>query len=117
MSETTAIRTPSNLAACRSQWPPLPRGRVARVPRGDSSPGRRDDEPMALEPWGIDRTDLDRPATERLDGPFCGTELGLEFAALPGEQDASACEQREAKLDELAKTGDRSDRDRRPLTA
>src|SRR4029078_10312306 len=86
MSESTTIRTPSNLAACRSPWPPLARAGVARGP-GRHAGARGDDaQPVAVEAIDGDGTDLERPTAERVDRPLRGGNLAVDAAALPGDE-------------------------------
>src|SRR6478609_2526234 len=105
MSESTTIRTPSNLAACRSPWPPLARARVAWVPGWDAAARGCDDQPVAVEAVDRDGMDIERPASERIDRPFRGDELGIDVAALPGDERAARFEQREYELHELGEAG------------
>ena len=77
MSETTTIRTPSNLAACRSPWPSLARPGVARVVVRDPAARGGHDEPVPIEPVDRDRTDLERSSPERIDA-FARYWLGFD---------------------------------------
>src|SRR6188768_283181 len=99
MSESTTIRTPSNLAACRSPWPPLARARVAWVSGRNAAARGDDDQSVAVEAVDGDGTDIERPAAERIDRPFRGGELPIDVAALPGDERAARFEQREGELD------------------
>src|SRR5258705_5881390 len=93
MSETTTIRTPSNLAACRSPWPSLARPGVAWIAGRDPAARGGHDQPVPVEPVDRDRMDLERSSAERIDRPFRGGQLAVEVAAFPGDERAVGCEQ------------------------
>src|SRR6188472_2432842 len=117
ISESTTIRTPSNLAACRSPWPPLARAGVARVAGRDTAARGGDDQSVALKAVDRDGTDVQRPAAERIDRPFRYDQFGVDVAALPGDQGAARFEQRECELDELGEAGHGPDGHPGPATA
>src|SRR5918995_3786718 len=114
MSETTAIRTRSNLAACRSPWPPLARPGVAWVDGWHAPARRRHDEPMAIESIDCDRADLERSTAERVDRASGRDQLGVDVAAFPGDQRAPGLEQRKRQFDELGEACDGAGGDPRP---
>ena len=51
---------------------------------------------------------------ERGEGGGCGSQLGFQGAALPGDEDAPGSDEREPDLDELREAGDRPRRHHRP---
>src|SRR5467141_3973514 len=85
MSETTAIRTRSNLAARQSPRPSLARRGIAWVVGPDPAARGRDHEAMAIEPRDVHGPDRHRPAAEPLDRPFRGGQFRGQVAPLPGD--------------------------------
>ena len=119
MSERTAIRTrtESSSAPLTTAVASARAGiaRVARPGRGRAPWRRPADARRARR--RRPSLDLERAAAERGDRPVRGGQLGREVAALPGDEAAARCEQREGQLDELGQGRDGARRDRRPAPA
>src|SRR6476646_1822182 len=98
MSDSTAMRTETNLAAHRSPRPASAHARIARIRRWDAPARGGDHQPMPLEAGHVDRHDDHRTAAERVDRPFRGGQLGPDVTPFPGDQAAARSEQREREL-------------------
>ena len=115
----TAIRTAVNLAARRSPRPPrcAPRDPAGR-PAGTAPARGHNDEPMADQARHVDRADA--RATRRRArrcARSAGRQLGVEVAALPGDEDAARREERERELDEVGEAGHGARGHARPAAA
>jgi hypothetical protein len=75
---------------------------------------RRNDQAVRFQAGHVDRHGLEVATPERCHGAFACGHLDRQVAALPGNQDATRLQQREAELDQLAKARDRPRGDGRP---
>src|SRR3954452_3947421 len=106
ISDSTAMRTGTNLSVRPSPRPTAARGRVTRVGRRRVAAGRDDRETVRVETRCRHRPKLDRPAAERGERPFRSRDLVGDVAALPGDQAPPGREQRNRQLDQLGERRD-----------
>src|SRR6476646_6903308 len=85
MSDSTAMRTGTNLSVRPSPRPTAARASVPRIDGRHVAARRDDHEAMPIETGRGHRADVDRPAAERGQRPFRGGHLVRDVAPLPGD--------------------------------